>query len=575
MADRFRNGRYADYYGYFNETILSPDLSFSSFAWPFFEDLCYWSRSTYTPSSVSGVYPAIINHIYSLHVSTQAAYTATNYNFVALPATAFSTKKPAEGNLWESSLWKELVTDTLVNAGESNIIRIKNIINFKAGGKITFDAILKEATLAPDGALWNLPVGLQKTTIQVFGAYGNTSTIVLGDTADTAADINYVFKSDARPLTLRVESVNTDGSILSRAGRFKVKIIDPTQDSTSKDYVVAEMDNIKTNPNNTATFVHNQLRAGMQVSFEAVGEIYFDTAGQFVYDTSTEAEAMNKELAVERFVASGLSVNNTVQTGDPTRYSFEIDKSTTISLRWRQDFSLEVKSDFTKTASLLTSEGTGAPWAGPLTEQAAGSPTPTAGSKHWIEARTEIAAQIASAVIDLSRASEQLNLRYVPYGYIGSGAARGDVPLGTAAYTNLSWASPAQAEDRRQVNFIMDSPGSLIYLWKIQFGIYAYGPDLTLRKVYRTRFRMYIGLTKESRCGYSLRRMSVVWTPRRSRAGCSGTPIILLKMAWSTRSRVHWMERPPSPRSMAVLSRSGSMKFQLTKRAIAAWRLPR
>jgi hypothetical protein len=406
-------------------------------------------------------------------------------SFSGIPATSFSTKKPADGTAWASSAWPNIIDDIIVNVGASNIIRIKNIANLNRGDKISFDAVLEETTLASEGALWNLPVSEQKTTIQVFGAYGNSSTITLGDTAETAANVSYVFKSDARPLSLRVESVNAVGSIIPRAGRFKVKIIDPTQASDSPNYVVDQLDNISTNPNTTAIFVNNQLRAGMQVMFEAVKEIYFDKAGQFVYDTSTESSATNKESAVERFVASGLSVNNTVQTGDPTRYAFEIDKSTTISLRWRQDFALAVQSDFTRTASALLSEGTGTPWAGPLTEQSAGSPTPTAGSKHWIEAGTDIAAQIASSIVDQSRAAEQLHIRYVPYGYIGSGAARGDVPAGVqAAYTNLTWGNPAPAEDRRQVNFKMDSPGSLRYLWKIQFGVFAYGPDLSLRKVY-------------------------------------------------------------------------------------------
>lgn len=483
MAERFKNGLYDNYYGGGIITV-SGSLFFENW-WFSWQELCNWQGTYYSPATVSPVYSAITNHIQSLHVSTIPAHVTTNFTFAYVGATAFSTKKPAAGTAWASAAWPDIIDDLLVNVGESNIIRIKSISNFNAGGTITFDAILKEAALASQGGLWNLPAGTAKTTIQVFGAYGNSSTLVLGDTEDTAAGVSYVFKSDARPLSLRVESVDALGNIIKRAGRFKVKIVDPTQDSTSPNYVVAELDNINVAPNDTATFVHNQLRAGMQVAFEAVGEIYFDKAGRFAYDTSTEATALDKESAVERFVASGLSVNNTVQTGDPTRYSFEIDKSTTISIRWRQDFSLEVLSDFSKTASVLLSEGTGTPWAGPLNEQSVGSPSPTAGTKHWIEAGTQIAAQIASSVVDQSRAAEQLNIRYLPYGYIGSGAARGDVPVGAqATYTNLAWASVAQAEDRRQVNFTMDGPGSLRYLWKIQFGIYAYGPDLSLRKVY-------------------------------------------------------------------------------------------
>ncbi len=487
MTERFKNGTFVSYYGYTDVTI-SGDLRYEGgwYLWDWgWREKCVWQSTTYDLGGIDSVYDAITNHIHNLHVQTIPAHTTTNFTFAAVPAPSFSTQRPAEGTAWASPLWPDIIDDILVNVGESNTIRIKNISNFKAGDKINFDAILKEASLAPQGALWNLPAGTAKTTIQVFGAYGNSSTLELGSTEDTAENVDYVFKTEARPLSLRVESVDAVGNIIKRAGRFKVKIVDPTQDSASPNYVVEELDNITNAPNDTAVFVHNQLRSGMQVSFEAVGEIYFDQAGKFVYDTYTEATATNKEASVERFVASGLSVNNTVQTGDPTRYSFEIDKSTTISLRWRQDFALEVQSDFTKTASLLRSEGTDAPWAGPLTEQSAGTPSPTAGVKHWIEAGTQITAQIDSAVVDQSRAVEQLNIRYVPYGYIGTGAARGDVPAGSqTTYTNLSWASPTQAEERRQVNFAMDGPGSLRYLWKIQFGVYAYGPDLSLRKVY-------------------------------------------------------------------------------------------
>jgi len=478
MVERFKNGQFSHYYG-MQFISISPQLSF------WWDMLCYWQGDYYTPDTIEPVYTNIINHIRSLHVQTVPAHVTTNYTFAAIPATAFSTRKPAAGTAWASTAWQDIIDDLIVDEGANNVIRIKDISGFGAGRKIAFNAILQRNTLASQGGLWNLPSGKAKATIQVFGAYGNSSTIVLGDTGDNAANIDYVFKSEARPLSLRVESVDSAGNILKRAGRFRIKIVDPTQDSSSKDYLVAELDNINTAPNETATFAHNQLRAGMQVTFEAVSEIYFDKNGNFVYDTSTQASATNREAAVERFVATGLSVNNTVQTGDPTRYSFEIDKNATISLRWRQDFSLEVQSDFNQTASVLQSDGTGAPWAGPLTEQSAGSPSPTAGSKHWIEAGTEVAAQIDSCVVDQSRASEMLNIRYVPYGHIGSGAARGDVPPGQSVYTNLTWANVAQAEGRRQVNFRMDGPGSLRYLWKIQFGVYAYGPDLSLRKVYR------------------------------------------------------------------------------------------
>jgi hypothetical protein len=327
-----------------------------------------------------------------------------------------------------------------------------------------------------------LPVTDGKTTIQVFGAYGNTSTITLGDTADTAIDIPYVFKSDARPVKLVVKGVDADGQLNTRAARFRVTVTDTTRDIAEQ--TVAVFNNITNSSTEVnPTFELNELRAGMQVVFEAVAESYFDAGRNFAYHTVSAGSEANPSRGVERYVASGLSVNNTPQTADPTQYSFEIRQDTEILFRTRHEYALDMKSDFSGTSSELTTAA-GAHWAGPLSSAASGSPDPAVGVsehvRHWIVADSQVVAQIDSEVQDLALSAQQLYTRYVPYKYAATGAACGDTAAQTAT---VVLPENQMSGSRHQLNFQMKSHGSITYMWKIQFGVYAQSPEQNLRKV--------------------------------------------------------------------------------------------
>jgi len=457
---------------------ISPDLQFYA------NGTCYWMGETYTRAQVQSFF-------YTLIVPYILSPETYGVLFSPIPATAFSIERPAAGSWYTSSAgWPTINTTSITdNDGPNKTIRITDL-GINPGDSVEFSAALIEAisatdkNYAPQEVLWNLPLAQAKTTIQAFGAFGNTSTITLGTTAETVKEKDYVFKSDARPLKLSVRSIDADGRLNQRAALFRVTVTDPTREAGEQ--VVWSCDNT-TNATPLASYEFGQARSGMQVLFEAVEESYFDQSTNLVYHTFNQESVANKSLGVERFVASGLSVNDTAQTGDATRYAFELRGDTRIDFRTRHEYALDVRSDFSKTASDLKTT-TGLNWTGPLSSAAAGSPDPSAGPneesvRHWVEADTQVVAQIDAEVQDLTLCAQMLYVRYLPYEYVGTGAARGDVPLGTV-FTNVL-AEPRLAGLRHQISFKMDQPGTIRYNWKIQFGAYVQSPEANLRKVQR------------------------------------------------------------------------------------------
>ncbi|MCL1919542.1 MAG: hypothetical protein FWG50_00465 [Kiritimatiellaeota bacterium] len=422
---------------------------------------------------------------------------AVTWTFQPIPSMAFSTKRPVAGSPW---FWDSFPTlnDTTItdNGGANKSIRIAGLA-LTSGNEMQFAASLEDWILVnaihPEGynyapeVLWNLPASQPKATITVFGSFGNSSTITLGATPDIAPDRDYTFKSDARPLKLKVRSIGEDGNPNKRAARFRVTITDPTSDEAP---LVRDNIDLANEEDLVASFEFNELRAGMQVLFEAVEESYFDKSMGFLFHTFNQVtEASKIAEAVERYVASGLSVNDTAQTGDPTQYSFEIRGDTRIDFRTRHEYALDVSSDFTKTEGKLLNVA-GKPWTGPLTSAASGAPDPAAGVgnervRHWIEEGTQVTAQIDAEVQDIALSAQLLNVRYVPYEYHAKGAARGDVPFVLDEVSVNALPPPDLLGLRHQINFKMTSPGSIDYLWKIQFGAYAQSPEGNLRKVQR------------------------------------------------------------------------------------------
>ncbi|MCL1856441.1 MAG: hypothetical protein FWF84_02200, partial [Kiritimatiellaeota bacterium] len=420
-----------------------------------------------------------------------------NIAWSKLPVSNFSTKRPA-GTTVPLTIFPALDDGSMImNNGPSSAIRIAGL-DVKMGEKISFEAALEELIVknygyAPQEVLWNLNDQTAKTTIEVFGANGNSSMITLGSTPRTD-NAEYEFKSTARPVRLEVKSIGADGEINERAARFRVVVIDPTIEGDDKE--VYRYDALGDTPSQAWANPDN-LRAGMQVTFEAAEEIYFDEERHFLYHTYNASEFGDKVgLAVERYVAWGLSVNGTPQTGDPTRYSFEINADTKIEFRTRHEYALDVASDFSQTLAHLKTS-TGAPWAASLTSAASGNPDPGAGVigspepgtgapgsvRHWVEAESQVVAQIDAEVQDIALCAQMLYTRYVPYDFLGTGAVRGDETLTAGSVYTNALREPKLANLRHQINFTMDGPGSITYRWKLQYGAYVQSPEAALRKV--------------------------------------------------------------------------------------------
>ncbi|MGA1194331.1 MAG: hypothetical protein ACO3ZG_08150, partial [Kiritimatiellia bacterium] len=348
----------------------------------------------------------------------------------------------------------------ITNDIPSELIRITEIngnTGVTLGQTLTIRGVFEQDNGNAARILWNN--GSQPNAVlTVFGLQGSRSELTIPDTDDNRSDITYTFLSDARPRTLQVNSQTTSSSPGLFVSNFYVSV------RNADGALIEEL------TNNTRNVTIDSLVDGSQVEISAVEEVYLTAAGQFLYD-STDIPADDGQSAVnpprQRYVATGLSVNNTPQTGDPTRYSFDINGDANVSLRWRHDYALLVNHDFSRTASdEITPSGT--PWAGPLTSEASGNPEPAATTINWIEKGENVLAQIDGAVLDFTRPG--LDIRYVPTGYRAEGSARG-VFTENATYTK-SFSVGQQPAQRQQVDtFTMNGWGSITYDWQIQYGV--------------------------------------------------------------------------------------------------------
>lgn len=342
----------------------------------------------------------------------------------------------------------------------SDMIRITEIngnTGVALGNELQINGVFEQDSGNAAKIMWNN--GSQPNAkITVFGLNGSRSELTLPDTDDNRSDITYTFLSEKRPRTLTVNSRTTSSQPGLFVSNFNVTV------RTSAGAL------IEARSNTTSDVTINYLVDGNSVEITAVNEVYLNAAGGFLYDsTSIPAEQGQTPATAprQRYVATGLSVNNAPQTGDPTQYSFDMNGDATINLRWRHDYALLVNHDFSRTASdELTPSGT--PWAGPLTSGASGNPEPQATAINWIEKGQNVLAQIDGSVIDFTRPG--LDIRYVPTGYRAEGSARG-VYTENTTYNGV-FAVGQQPPQRQQVNaFVMDGWGSITYAWQIQYGV--------------------------------------------------------------------------------------------------------
>jgi hypothetical protein len=348
------------------------------------------------------------------------------------------------------------VSDPASATDQSDTIRLVDIAGLERGNSIFLQAAFTAPPANAAKVLWNNGMSRQNAILTVFGANGGRGELTLTDTASNLSGVEYVFQTAKRPRTLVVKSETLgSGAFVSN---FLVRVFN------SQGGLVQETNQ----PPGNITISH--LSDGMRVEISAVGEVYQDKHGVFLFDSSNipaDANLNSGNPPRQRQVATGLSVNNTPQTGDPTQYAFDLNGDTEVKIRWRQDYALILNHNNTATES-PERDPLGGPWAGPLVSSAAGNPSPDTTKIHWIPAGQEVIAQIDGQVLDFSRPG--LDIRYVPKGYLAQGSARGVFrQFEVHAHDFSVGQSPPQ---RQQVNsFVMDSWGSIEYLWQIQYGV--------------------------------------------------------------------------------------------------------
>lgn len=175
-----------------------------------------------------------------------------------------------------------------------------------------------------------------------------------------------------------------------------------------------------------------------------------------------ENKAITIDNADRRFTFLNFSVNSVVQDSNATVYSFKLNQNTSVKLEWLAEFALTVDSNLEGTVSRATVPPNNAPFVSALTSKASGNPVPAVG-KHWIKKDAPVVMEVNGAVEDLA-AHPGLAIRYVPWRYRVSGAATAAAGSGSRTFPTVS--------PRQQVpEFAMSGPASLIYDWKLQYGI--------------------------------------------------------------------------------------------------------
>jgi hypothetical protein len=364
-----------------------------------------------------------------------------------MPASQF--RLSAGGNALNTS-------DPSSSSDQSETIRILDIAALNRGDTMSFKAAFTAPPANAAKVLWNNGPARLNAVITVFGANGGRGSLTIPDTASNESGIEYTFLTEKRPRTLVVRSEALgSGTYVSN---YVVRV------RNRQGGLVDE----RIHPGGNLTISH--LSDGMRVEIAAAGEVYRNANGDFLYDNSnvpSDSGINSPNPPRQRFVATGLSVNNTPQTGDPTQYSFDLSGDTEVNIRWRQDYALLVSHDFSATES-PERDTLNNPWAGPLVSSASGNPSPDATKIQWITRGEEVIAQIDGQVLDFSRPG--LDIRYVPQAYRARGSARG-VFLQNDTHTNAFTVGQSPAQ-RQQVNsFVMDGWGSIEYVWQIQFGV--------------------------------------------------------------------------------------------------------
>ena len=261
----------------------------------------------------------------------------------------------------------------------------------------------------------------------------------------------YILFSDSQPLYLKVNSTLKDSSSIVNIDRCEVKLNGEIA-----------VDTAGVTASNVGATVTIKVYEGDDIAISAPQAVYVLRDDSEVL--SSDNSNMIHDNAVKRYYATGIGEDGSLVLGDPTFYRFTVnpddflndEKSVTVN--WREDFALRIRSDFSGTKSQLELSP-GQPWAGPLTSQAAGDPLPSA-MLHWIAKGDTVAPEIDGEMLDFTHPT--LSIRHVPVGYdmrINDGLVNMPFTVG-------------QSPGRQRVDeFTMTSEVELTYIWQIQYGI--------------------------------------------------------------------------------------------------------
>ena len=368
------------------------------------------------------------------------------------------------------------VSDPSSDAAASDTIRIVEITDLGRGSTLSLRAAFSDTANAAR-TLWNTGSNRQNAKITVFGQNGGRGELTLPDTDYNEPRREYVFQSAKRPRSLTIKSeIDGDGLFVSN---FVARVM-------SKTVGVSEAVAEHIRPDGNVTISH--LSDGMEVSIQADGTIYLNDNGTFLYDSRNipDQPGINGHPR-QRFVPTGLSVNNSPQTGDPTAFTFTLDGDTEIVIRWRHEYALTIKHDVGNTVSEEKTP-TGKAWVEGLDTDAGavGNPSPDSEKIHWFARGEEVVAQIDGQVLEFSRPG--LDIRYVPVGYVAEGSARG-VFREFSAHTNAFVVGQSPPQRQQVTAFPMNSWASIEYIWQIQYGIRVHVDDparATLPRVFQT-----------------------------------------------------------------------------------------
>lgn len=265
----------------------------------------------------------------------------------------------------------------------------------------------------------------------------------------------------AKSLPTELGSFQGFTSVFEGDGSF-TRVVDFTLSTEYAANRVLLNGNVIANPGSTQSLI---LNSDINIQSPRIVYQWDGTPQPADFETDDlENKTITIDNAERRYTFLNFSVNSVVQDSNATVYSFKLNQSTSVKLEWLAEFALRVDSNLSNTVSRATLPPNNTPFVRALTSLASGNPVPAVG-KHWIKKDAPVVMEINGAVEDLA-AHPGLAIRYVPWRYRVTGAA-------TAAAGGASRTFPTVSPRQQVPEFSMSGPATIVYDWKLQYGIDA------------------------------------------------------------------------------------------------------